>query len=148
LCWFHLERLLDQWKDQFALFNRQILRTRFLMRGNGSYLSVSFERLKPKIEEDKKGGQVFHACPGCGYEAAEVDKLSDALFEQTCRICGLSEGYAEIDCPAECGNKIHIKADHGSNRTCPDCGHVVTAGELEDILGTEYMSTPTITPPR
>jgi hypothetical protein len=139
LCWFHLERLLEQWEDQFALFDQHILRTRFLMRRNQAYLSVAFERLKSKIEGDKKKGQVFHACLGCGYEAGEVHELSDILFEQTCRVCGLSEAYAEIDCPAGCGVKIHIKADHGSDRTCPDCGHVVTADQLEAILRTEYI---------
>ena len=28
LCWFHLERLLDQWKDQFSEFEQKILRVR------------------------------------------------------------------------------------------------------------------------
>jgi hypothetical protein len=109
------------------------------MRRNRSYLSVAFERLRPKIEADKKKGVTFHTCGGCGYEASQVDEISDILFEQTCRVCGLSESYAQIDCPEECGSKIHILADHGSDRTCPNCGHAVTSGELGDILGTERV---------
>lgn len=139
LCWFHLERLLERWEDQFALFKQKIQRTRWLMRRNRSYLSVAFDRLEPKIEQDKKKGKIFHACSGCGYDAAEVGALSDILFEQICRVCGLSEAYAEIDCPAECENKIHIEADHGSARTCSSCGHEVSPDELGEILGTEYV---------
>lgn len=139
LCWFHLERLLKQWEDQFALFEQQIFQTQWLMRRNRAYLSVAFDRLKPKIEEANKKGSTFHACSGCGYDAAEVNELSDILFEQACRVCGLSEAYAEIDCPAECGNKIRIEADHGSNRTCSSCGHEISADELGEILSTECI---------
>lgn len=139
LCWFHLERLLEQWEDQFDLFEQEIARTGWLMRQNRSYLSVAFERLKPKIEDDKKKGRIFHDCSGCGYQAAAVNALSDVLFEQACCVCGLSVAYAEIDCPAECGSKIHIEADHGSARTCPKCGKEATVDELGGILGTEYV---------
>ena len=138
LCWFHLERLLDQWKDQFARYEQEIQRTRYSMRRNRSYLLVIFERHKSKIEEDKKSGATFHVCSGCGYEAAEVDELSEVLFEQTCRVCGLSEAYAEVDCPNECDSKIHIEADHGSARICLNCGYKVTGDDLEKILDTEY----------
>lgn len=139
LSWFHLERLLEQWKDQFTPFEQQIRQTRWLMRQNRSYLSVAFERINPAIKEDEKNGRVFRACSGCGYEAAEVDEVSGILFEQTCRVCGLTEACAEIDCPAECGSKIHIEADHGSFRTCLSCGHEVTLDELRDILDTEHV---------
>lgn len=138
LCWFYLERLLEQWRDQFARFATQIDRAGWLMRRNQSYLLVAFERLRPKIKEDEKQGSTFNACSGCGFEAAEVDELSEVLFEQQCRVCGLSEAYLKIDCPGDCGETIHIEADHGSNRACASCGHNVTAKELEDILDTEH----------
>lgn len=138
LCWFHLEHLLEQWNDQFSQYEQQILRVRWSMRRNRAYLSIAFERLGPKIEEGKKAGLKFHACSGCGYEAAEMTELSDVLFENNCHVCGLSESYAEIQCPNECGQKIHV-AGHGSDRTCSNCGHQVTAGELSDVLSTEYV---------
>ena len=109
------------------------------MRRNRDYLSVTFEGLKPKIEIDKKTGSLFRSCSGCGFEAAEVKEHSDMLFEQACRVCDLAESYVEIDCPSECGTKIHIEGDHGSDWTCPECGFDVTATALWEILDTDLI---------
>lgn len=138
LSWFYLERLLSEWGDQFEEFETSILGVRWKMRRNRDYLSVAFDRLKPKIEADRKAGTAFQVCSGCGYEAAAVTDLSDMLFEKHCRVCGLGEAYIEISCPGQCGTTLHIEADHGSDRTCETCGHEVTTRELADALDTEY----------
>ena len=143
-CWFHLNNLLTQWRDQFVAFDAHIARISYVLRSNRSFLAVAFDQLKPKIEEDKRNGMTFHICSGCGYEAAEGNALSQVLFEQSCRCCGLSEGYAEIECPAECGTKVRVFAKHGSNRTCPKCEHELTTSDLDVVLDTEYVD-PTAT---
>jgi hypothetical protein len=137
LCWFYLEQLLKQWRDQFARFDTQVDRARGLMRRNRSYLSAAFEGLRPEIIEDEKQDSTFNTCSGCMFKAAEVNKLSEVFYQQKCRVCELSETYVEIDCPAGCGHKIHIEAEHDSKRTCNSCGYDVTASDLEDILDTE-----------
>lgn len=147
LCWFYLERLLSDWSDQFEEFETSIHGVRWKMRRNRDYLSVAFERLKPKIEADKKAGTVFHVCSGCGYEAAAVTDLSHILFEKHCRICGLGEAFIEIPCPGQCATVLHIEADHGSDRTCKTCGHEVTTSELTDLLDTEYSDPSDCGPP-
>ncbi|UXU75564.1 MULTISPECIES: hypothetical protein [unclassified Paracoccus (in: a-proteobacteria)] len=138
LSWYYLERLLSEWADQFEEFDTRIATIRWRMKQNRAFLSVAFDRLKPEIDAAKKAGAKFAACSGCGYEASAVTELSDIFFEKHCRLCGLGEAYLEIPCPADCGTTLHIKADHGSDRTCETCGHKVTAGELSDALDTEY----------
>lgn len=137
LSWFHLERLLSEWGDQFEEFDTKISGVSWRMKQNRAFLSVAFDRLKPEIETAKKAGMVFQACSGCGYEAAAVSDLSDILFEKHCRVCGLGEAYLEIPCPGDCGTTLHIEADHGSDRTCETCGHEVSASELGEALDTE-----------
>lgn len=141
LSWYYLERLLSEWADQFEEFDTRIATVRWRMKQNRAFLSVAFDRLKPKIEADKKAGTAFQVCSGCGYEAAAVTDLSDILFEKHCRVCGLGEAYVEIPCPGECGKTLHIEAGSGAY-TCEECGHTVTADELADVLNTEY-SDPT-----
>lgn len=137
LSWYYLERLLSEWGDQFEEFETKIAGVRWRMKQNRAFLSVAFDRLKPKIDADKKAGTTFQVCSGCGYEAAAVTGVSDILFAKQCRVCGLSEAYLEIACPAECGSTLHIEADPASH-TCEECGHHVTADELGDALNTEY----------
>ncbi len=141
LSWYYLERLLSDWGDQFEEFDTKIATVRWRMKQNRAFLSVAFDRLKPKIEADSKAGTAFQDCSGCGYEAAAVTELSDVLFEKHCRVCGLVEAYIEIPCPDECGEVLHIEPDFGSH-TCEECGHIVTSEELADVLDTEY-SDPT-----
>jgi hypothetical protein len=111
-------------------------RDAMLMRRNRSYLSAA----------DRKKGITFKLCSGCGYEAAEVKELSELIFEQDCRVCGLLERYASIGCPAECGAKVLIEADYGSNRTCK-CGHEVNSEELADALCTDFSDPSDFSPP-
>ena len=138
-CWFHLNHLLKQWGGQFSQYEERVTTVHWQITRMREYLSVAFDRLRPQIEIDKNTGSTFHMCSGCGYEAAEVRNVSDVLFEKTCRVCGLIEGYAEINCPSECGQKIHIKAEHGSKRTCDNCGFQVAADELSELLSTEFL---------
>ena len=140
LCWFHLERLLRLWSDQFAEMDDDITRIAWAMKRNRQFLAVKFEQLKPKIDTDAANGVAFHDCAGCGFAAAEVDDVSDLLHSLSCRVCGLTGGYLQMPCPSGCGHDITIDADHGSHRQCEDCGHVVSQEELTDALSTEYVA--------
>lgn len=141
LSWYYLERLLSEWADQFEDFDAKITTVRWRMKQNRAFLSVAFDRLKLKIEADKKAGTAFQICSGCGYESAAVIDLSDILFEKHCRVCSLGKAYVEMPCPGKCGKTLHIEDDSYS-RTCEECGHSVTAKELAQRLNTEY-SDPT-----
>lgn len=138
LSWYYLERLLSDWGDQFEEFNIKIAGVRWRMKQNRAFLSVAFDRLKSKIEADKKAGTEFQVCSGCGFEAAAVTHVSDILFERLCRVCGLHDAYLEIACPGGCGETLHIDADRTSHN-CEKCGHDVTSHELGEALNTEYL---------
>ena len=138
LCWFHLERLLSEWGDQFRPYEPNIGRVRRKMLRNRDYLSVAFDRIDPQIEVDRRAGTPFRHCGGCGYCSAAVQGVSDVLFQQHCRVCGLGEAYLEFPCPAECGETLHIEADGASERDCPNCGCEISATVLSDVLDTEH----------
>lgn len=138
LCWFHLERLLSEWSDQFGAFKGEIALVDKKMKGLRESLKVTFERLQPEIASLKKAGTRFNVCAGCGFEAAAVEENEGILFEQRCKVCGLGETFLEFPCPAECGNVLLIEAEYGSDRTCPTCRYEVTADDLTNVLDTEY----------
>ncbi len=137
LSWFHLDRLLAEWSDQFDAFQAEVASVDTKMKSLREFLKVTFERLKPEIATLKKAGTAFNVCAGCGFEAAAVEQIEGMLFEQRCKVCGLGETYLEIPCPAECGATLHIEAEYGSDRTCQNCGCEVTASDLADVLDTE-----------
>ncbi|GGH39948.1 hypothetical protein GCM10010973_36080 [Cribrihabitans marinus] len=137
LSWFHLDRLFSEWSDQFDAFQAEIASVDTKMKGLREFLKVTFERLKPEISTLKKAGTAFNICAGCGFEAAAVEQIEGMLFEQRCKVCGLGETYLEIPCLAECGTLLHIEAEYGSDRTCPNCEYDVTADDLAEVLDTE-----------
>ena len=142
LCWFHLERLLSDWNDQFDEFEKEIRTVTWRMKQLRAYLQVAFDRLKPKIETAKKAGTVFRTCSGCGFDAAAVSKVSDVFFVHQCKVCGLGEAYIEIPCPNECGETLHIGVHNVSRMTCEECEYEVTPKDLAQALNTEF-SDPT-----
>jgi len=138
LCWFHLERLLSDWDDQFDQFEEEISTVTWRMKQLRAYLQVAFDRLKPEIDAEKKAGTVFKTCSGCGFEAAAVAEVSEVFFEQRCKVCGLGESYIEIPCPGECGATLHIDGHNVSGMTCEECGYEVTREDLSEALDTEF----------
>ncbi len=53
-CWFHLERLLVQWEDQFGAYESEIGQIRNSMIRNRAYLKVAFDSLGPIFSKEKK----------------------------------------------------------------------------------------------
>jgi ribosomal protein S14 len=137
LCWMHLDRLLAGWKDQFEPFSTEILKAQWKMKRNQAYLSAVFETLSAKIAAAKKEGRKFRECSACGYEAAEVAKLTPHFFEQHCLLCGLSDAYIEIQCPDECDATITISTDTDEEHVCGECGYSLSRDELSELLDTE-----------
>lgn len=138
LCWFHLERLLSDWGDQFDEFEGEIANVTWRMKQLRAYLQVAFERLKPEIDAAKKAGTAFKTCSGCGFDAAAVTEISEVLFEQQCKVCGLGEAYIEMLCPNECGEILHIDGHNVSGVACEECGYEVKPEDLTDALDTEF----------
>lgn len=138
LCWFHLERLLSDWDDQFDEFEDEIATVTWQMKQLRTYLQVAFDRLKPEIDAAKKAGTAFKTCSGCGFDAAAVTEVSDVFFEQQCKVCGLGEAYIEMPCPNECGEILHIDGHNVSGIACEECGCEVTPEDLADALDTEF----------
>lgn len=142
LCWFHLERLLSDWDDQFHEFEKEVLTVTWRMNQLRAYLQVTFDRLKPEIDAAIKTGTVFKACSGCGFDAAAVTEVSEVFFEQRCKVCGLGEAYVEMPCPNECGETLHVDGHNVSGMTCEECEYEVTPEDLAGALDTEF-SDPT-----
>tara|TARA_R110000868_G_scaffold178121_2_gene417612 strand:+ start:3669 stop:4736 length:1068 start_codon:yes stop_codon:yes gene_type:complete len=139
LCWFHLERLIRKWSDQFEAFDDQIASIRWRIGRNRAYLKVKFEGILPEIEADKKKGIKFAECMGCGFEAAEIEELSEVLFSRECRVCRLSQAFVEIDCP-DCGeDKLRVGPINEGATSCETCEHVATAADLAKVLQTDYV---------
>ena len=135
-CWYHLRSLMRQWSEQFEDYEQTLMRIDWQSQRNRNFLQVKFDQIKTKIENDTKDGSIFADCSGCGFPAAELHEQSHILKDVICRVCGLDRGYLEIACPANCGGTIHIEADHGSERTCQKCNHVVETDELLAVLDT------------
>ena len=141
-CWFHVDRLLETWKDEFAGFHKDIAGIRLVIKRNSSFLAVAFDRLKPEIDKAREAGMVVYACSSCGYETSRVDDLSDNLFTACCQLCSLSDTFVKISCPTECSATIHIESGLDSDRACEECGHEVTASELYEIMDTDRSYRP------
>lgn len=139
LCWFHLRSLLRQWSDQFQDYDEIVTRVDWRMQRNREFLRVKFDQIRDQIEADKAEGTVFSNCSGCGFDAAELIEQTDVLRDVTCRVCHLNRGYLEFTCPAQCGATVNVEADHGSDRSCSECGHEVTGEELDSVLSTEFV---------
>lgn len=54
LSWFHLDRLLSDWRDQFDDFQAEITSVDKKMKGLREFLKVTFERLESEIATLKK----------------------------------------------------------------------------------------------
>lgn len=140
LCWFHLEKLLRKWSDQFEELSNKVAHIGWQMKRNRDFLQVTFDQIKPKLDEARAAGTVFQPCSGCGFDAAAVNDISEHLHDRECKVCGLVEGFVTMPCPAECDATLTIEADHGSDRTCEKCGHEVDEGELAELLETDAQS--------
>ncbi len=147
LCWFHLERLLSDWDDQFDEFKQEIFTVSWRMKQLRAYLQVTFDRLKPEIVAAKKAGTVFKTCSGCGFEAAVVTEVSEVFFEKRCKVCGLGESYVEMPCPSGCEKLLHIDGHNVSGFTCDECEHEVTPENLADALDTKFSDPSDFEPP-
>ena len=135
-CWFHLEKLLRAWSEQFEENQMAIDQVRWRMGQNRAFLQVKFDEILPKIDEEKAEGKVFCECSGCGFEAAELVEQTDRIRDLICRVCWVNDSYVELPCPSNCGTTLTIVADHGSDRTCGTCDHEVSNEELTDALET------------
>ena len=89
------------------------------------------------MEKRKAEGKVFSACSGCGFEAAELVEQTDRIRDLVCRVCWVNDAYVELPCPTACGASISVVADHGSDRTCDNCGHIVSDEEMSEALETD-----------
>ncbi|MCQ1572103.1 hypothetical protein NFO65_15330 [Neorhizobium galegae] len=137
LAWFHMERLLAQWSDQFSAFGETLDNVRRQMRRNREYLKASFESLQTTIADLKKAGFEFLKCPGCGFEAGRVDALSTMLFERNCLVCNLSGSYIKMACPEGCTSIIVVDEDSVGKVKCEECGLLIGSGEVSEALDTE-----------
>ncbi len=132
-CWFHLERLLSNWSDQFRDYTTNISHVGRLMQRNRTFLDIAFKELKPEIDKAKRGGAIFCTCSGCGHEASELKDISTELFKQTCWVCKLPETFLKIECP-HCQKLVRLEGDYAESRPCPHCENDITASDLHDIL--------------
>ena len=134
-CWFHVDRLLETWRDEFARFNPDIERIRSAIQRNKAFLGVYFERLKPAIEKETRAGTVFRICPGCGYMSSRVSEVSKLLSTGSCLVCSLSETIVEISCPG-CDEEIRISSAQDGTRRCKQCAFKVIAPDLTSAMDT------------
>ena len=132
-CWFHVDRLLETWKDEFARFKPNIEQIRSSIKRNNAFLGVAFEKLKPAIEKETRAGAVFRICPGCGYMSSQVSKASKLLSTGSCLVCSLSDTIVEISCP-RCEEKIRISSSQDNTRRCNECKFEVIAPDLASLM--------------
>ena len=135
VAWYHLERLLDAWSEEFTEFKNQKWRVQLKMKSNRQYLQAVFDGLSPEIKREKKEGCTYQDCSGCGFPAAKLVQLSEQVGELTCKVCRMIASEVTIECPSCEKNTL---LDHGylEARACKNkkCGENITSEDIERAL--------------
>jgi len=133
--WYFLHNLLTiRWKDIFSRWSSQIMEIDKSLRKLQLFLKVVFENLSDEIENLKKEDIKFRTCPSCGYEAQQVNNITEAFYNSVCKVCRLEQSIVEIKCP-DCNSRV-VFEDEGFS-SCQNCGKNFEPINLADIMEDE-----------
>lgn len=137
--WWQLKKLLDDWSSCFSDWQDRANQIAYLMNKHRSFLNVTYEIVRPKIEEKSQRGISFRTCDVCSYPAAELTALTSHIFESTCLVCAANEKLIQIDCPSPtCNAKVSVSCDMlGLGSSCDQCNATLCADDLVEALSTE-----------
>lgn len=145
--WFYLLRLVQGWKEHFAEFNPQMFTIEAKMRTMRSYLKVSYDALKPQIDEIKGDGTEFRGCPNCGYESARVEPVDDAIANTSCLVCSLNDTQVKMPCPQDdCSGTLNLTGWNTCNEPCDACGEQADTAQVAQFLDDNPEEYPDHTP--
>jgi hypothetical protein len=134
--WFHLHRLLCQWKNYFHNFNSEIARADRAMLRHRKYLSAKFKALEQELDAARKAGNTPETCPACSYKALN-SQTDDRYVSELCRVCGyaspshkaIQQGQEQF--VANCANcdGIETVIEAGFGFKCTECNEVFDKAE-------------------
>jgi len=127
--WYFLhDLLLNQWKDIFLPWEKELLTLDKDLRQHHEFLRVIFNELKPELDNLIGAGYKFQVCPSCGFKSEKHINELDELYESNCLVCGLSANCIQIKC-SEC-DKGSVCYRNEPYAICSNCEHVSTDKEL------------------
>lgn len=98
--WVLLKKLFEKWEDVFGEYKTTILKLNSLMENEKrkDYYKKKFEKIKFKIDEEKRKGFIFKTCNRCNYPTKKEKELTDYLFEYKCEVCASTEKVLKMYC--------------------------------------------------
>ena len=125
--WLYLHRpLISQWKKHFSGFNKQISELDGLIHEHRKFLREKFKSLSPKLKDLMAMDFKIGTCSSCGFSASCQTEDSAPLKDCTCMVCGYSDRYLNIPCPA-CGkDQVYT----GSPIECSKCQKIITEDDI------------------
>lgn len=137
LGWYHLARLLKEWKETFWLWDERIVAVEQLMRGHREYLKATFKGLQPEISRLKEAGKRLSLCVSCGHQSAVVESITDKLETTNCLVCKREDALITLECPdPDCGKESVVAALQSEQPVCANCSHVFDGDDFVIQLDT------------
>lgn len=130
--WYYLHQLLTKrWKTVFAKWEVKVIEINKRLKTLHQFLQVTYEQLKPQIENRIAAGEGFKACPSCGFKSQVFESEKKVVHDADCLVCDLSERILFIECPA-CESEVTFVND-GFGK-CSKCGESFEPEDLGEVL--------------
>ncbi len=138
--WFHLENLLSDWSEQLGPVARHVRSAQTKMKKHKRFLQVRFDRAADQIREAKAEGIDFCTCRSCGFPAAAVMPVTEAVARLVCLVCDVHDVRFTIACPdADCGAPVQFLGSEGPDQTCQLCETPVGSADIREALDSEIV---------
>ncbi len=124
LVWFLIKELIDdEWSNIFHIYRDKIAEIHHQISYHEKYLSIKYDQLKPKINQEIANGAKFTWCSICGHPSFKAIKTERTafLFHGECLVCHNDDVAIMLDCP---GCKYCISLFQGElmdNIFCKGC---------------------------
>lgn len=130
--WYFLHQLLTKrWKSVFGKWEKTVSEIDGRLKTLHAFLQVTYEQIKPEIERRIASGELFRACPSCGFDSQHHEKNRKVVYAAGCVVCDLSEKALQIECPSCSKEVLFVNQGFGH---CDECGEKFEPDDLVDQL--------------